>query len=175
MRNVDAPMLMDFARRLEDARRVLMSMGSNYTSRLDNEDVIVMLMRKLPDESLERKWADRASDLMKGKGRTEYADFVSFIKRAAEHINNKYGQELKPFSSTEREKKESGRGKSDYPPRVTSLATVSDETQQSLDMTTRVPLKCAQCSGPHRVWRCQIFRSSSLQDRVKTVRHRAIV
>ena len=115
VRKADASTLMDFARRLEDARRVLTSMGSNYTSRLDNEDLIIMLMRKLPDESLKRKWADRAGDLMKSKGRAEYADFVSFIKRAAERINNRYGQELKPFSSTEREKKESGRVKSDYP------------------------------------------------------------
>ncbi|XP_068697634.1 uncharacterized protein [Montipora foliosa] len=37
-------------------------------------------------------------------------------------------------------------------------------------MTTRVPLKCPQCSGPHGVWRCRIFRSSSLRDRLKTVR-----
>ena len=60
-----------------------MSMGSNYTSRLDNEDAIILLMRKLPDESLKRKWAERAGDLIKGKGRAEYADFVSFIKRAS--------------------------------------------------------------------------------------------
>ena len=97
------------------------------------------------------------------------ADFVSFIKRAAERINNRYGQELKPFSSTERERKESVRGKADYPPKVTSLATASDETQRSLDMPTGVPLKCPQCSGPHRVWRCRIFRSSSLRDLLKTV------
>ena len=170
VRKADASTLMDFARRLEDARRVLTSIGSNYTSRLDTEDLIIMLMRELPDESRKRKWADRAGDLMKSKGRAEYADFVSFIKRAAERINNRYGQELKPFSSTEREKKESGRGKSDYPPRVTSLATTSDKTQQSLEMTTRVPLKCPHCSGPHGVWRCRIFRSSSLRDRLKTVR-----
>ena len=85
---------MDFARRLEDARRVLTSMGGNYTSRLDNEDLIIMLMRKLPDESLKRNWADRAGDLLKSKGRAEYVDFVSFIKRAAERINNRNGQEL---------------------------------------------------------------------------------
>ena len=54
VRKDDASTLMDFVRRLEDVRRVLMSMGSNYTSRLDNEDVIIMLMRKLPDEGLKR-------------------------------------------------------------------------------------------------------------------------
>ena len=97
----DASALMDFARWLEDARRVLMSMGSNYTSHLDNGDVIIMLMRKFLDE-IKRKWADRAGDHIKGKGQAENADFVSFIKRAAEHINNKYGQELMPLKEKRR-------------------------------------------------------------------------
>ena len=87
VRKADAPTLMDFARRLEDARRVLTSMGGNYATRLDSEDVI-MLMRKLPDESLKRKWADRAGDLIKSKGQAEYVDFVRFIKRAAERVKN---------------------------------------------------------------------------------------
>ena len=37
-------------------------------------------------------------------------------------------------------------------------------------MPTRVPLKSPQCSGPLGVWRCRIFRSSSLRDRLRTVR-----
>ena len=55
VRKADATTLMEFVRRLEDARRVLTSMGHNYVSRLDNEDVIISLMRKLPDEGLKRK------------------------------------------------------------------------------------------------------------------------
>ena len=55
VRRADATTLMEFVRRLEDARRVLTSMGHNYVSRLDNEDVIISLMRKLPDEGLKRK------------------------------------------------------------------------------------------------------------------------
>ena len=170
VRKADALTLMDFARRLEDARRVLTSMGGNYAVRLDSEDVIILLMRKLPDESLKRKWADRAGDLIKSKGQTEYVDFVRFIKRAAERINNRYGQELKLSSTAEREKKEPGRGKSDCPPRFMTLATRSDDNQHSSATPMRVSLKCPQCSGPHGVWRCRIFRSSSLRDRLKTVR-----
>ena len=37
-------------------------------------------------------------------------------------------------------------------------------------MLSIVPLKFPQFSGPHGVWRCRIFRSSSLRDRLKTVR-----
>ena len=68
LRRVDAPGLMEFARRLEDTKRVLTSMGPLYVSRLNNEDTILMLMKKLPDEGLKRKWTDIAGDLICSKG-----------------------------------------------------------------------------------------------------------
>ena len=43
--------------------------------------MIITLTRKLPDEGLERKWVDRAGDLIKSKGRAAYLDFVSFLER----------------------------------------------------------------------------------------------
>ena len=67
LRRIDAPSLMEFARRLEDTKRVLTSMGPLYVSRLDNEDTILMLMKKLPDEGLKRKWTDIAGDLICSK------------------------------------------------------------------------------------------------------------
>ena len=70
-------------------------------SRLDNEDVIISLMRKLPDEGLKRKWVDEA-DLIKRNGRADFADFVEFV---ADRINNRYGQELGSSSHGNREKK----------------------------------------------------------------------
>ena len=54
-RKADASALMDFVRRSEDARRSSTSMGCNYASRLDNEDAVIMLMRKLPGKGLKRK------------------------------------------------------------------------------------------------------------------------
>ena len=51
--------LMDFVRRLEDVRRLLTSIGCKYSSHLDNQDVTITLMRKLPDKGLRRKWVDR--------------------------------------------------------------------------------------------------------------------
>ena len=54
-RKADASALMDFVRRSEDARRFSTSMGCNYASRLDNEDAVIMLMRKLPGKGLKRK------------------------------------------------------------------------------------------------------------------------
>ncbi|XP_028415652.1 uncharacterized protein LOC114539013 [Dendronephthya gigantea] len=68
IRKADASALMEFVRHLEDSERTLKSMGSNYSNRLDNEDIIIMLMRKLPEENLKRKWADKAGDLIQTKG-----------------------------------------------------------------------------------------------------------
>ena len=64
LRRVDAPSLMEFVRRLQDTKRMLTSMGPLYVSRLNNEDTILMLMKKLTDEGLKRKWTDIAGDLI---------------------------------------------------------------------------------------------------------------
>ena len=171
IRRADASSLMEFARKLEDARRVLTSMGYSYSSRLDNEETIVMLMRKLPDESLKRKWADKAGDLIKLKGRAEYADFVQFVEKTADRINNRYGQELRVTSSTtERDKRDPKKERSDQRYKVTTLAVQSDPSQRP-PVTTR---KCQQCSGPHGVWRCWKFKSSSLKDRLKIVKQHGL-
>lgn len=154
VRKADATTLMEFVRRLEDARRVLTSMGHNYVSRLDNEDVIISLMRKLPDEGLKRKWVDKAGDhQIKRKGRADFADFVEFVGRVADHINNRYWQELGSSSHGNREKKEPNKTK-DPPPKFTTLATQTDQNCLSQKTSPRPPWKRAQCSGPHNVWRC---------------------
>ena len=47
----DATSLMDSARRVKDAKQVLTSINCRYAVRLDNEDMILMLMRKLPGKN----------------------------------------------------------------------------------------------------------------------------
>ena len=128
MRKADELSLMEFVGK--DTRRVLASTGRNYANRLDNEDGLVMLMRKLPDEGLKKKWVHRAGDLTVREGRAEYADFVEFRRRVEGHINhdNRYGQELRSFLSEKGDKSESIKGKSERQPRVTTLATASDRT-----------------------------------------------
>ena len=166
VRRADASALMEYVRRLEDVRRVLANMGSNYMSCLDNEDVIAMLMRKLPEEGLKRKWVDRAGDLIKTKGRAEFTDFVEFLQGVAERINNRYGHELKSSLSIARNRMEYVKEKSDCQPKVTTLATQSNH--KNPELRPSLP-RCVQCSGLHGVWRCRVFRNSPLRDRVKVV------
>ena len=86
---------MEFVGQLEDSERALKRMGTSYSNKLDNEDVIVMLMKKLPEDSLKRKWADKAGDIIKTKGLVTFNNLVSFVKRIAGRLNNQYGRELK--------------------------------------------------------------------------------
>ena len=125
------------------------------------------------DESLKRKWVDKAGDLIKRKGRADFADFVEFVRRVADRINNRYGQELGSSSHGNREKRELNKTK-DPPPKFTTLATQTDQNCLSQKTSSRPPWKCAQCSGPHNVWRCRKFGSASLNDRLKTVRQRGL-
>ena len=82
---------MDFTRKLENVKRVLSSMGPLNFSRLNNEDTICMLMKKLPHERLKWKWTDVAGDLICSKGLADFSNFVNFIQKQTNH----FGEELK--------------------------------------------------------------------------------
>ena len=160
---------MEFVRQLEDSERALRRMGPNYSNRLDNEDVIVMLMKKLPDQSLKRKWADKAGDLLKGNGLVTFSNFVNFLKHIAGRINNRYGRELK--LSNEFEKSPVTKQRLDQSRAIYSSATKNDLNDER---ENRLPRKCPQCSGPHGVWRCRVFKSASLEDRWEIVKQRRL-
>jgi len=106
LRRVDATNLMDFARRLQDTKRALTSMGPLYVSRLNNEDTILMLMKKLPDEDLKLDWTDVAADMICSKGHLDFYDFLNFIQKRADRLNNRFGQELKSPPLQKRKKKD---------------------------------------------------------------------
>lgn len=170
VRKSDASSLMDFARKLEDARRVLTNMGPNYSCRLDNEETIVSLMRKLPDESLKRRWADKAGDIIKTKGRAEYKDFVDFVRKTADRLNNRYGQELRGCPTRETKEKE----KQDQRTKVTTLAARGESSKQSSVNYVTLPPKCQHCSGPHNIWRCNDFKGLALDERLKIVKKQGL-
>ena len=71
-------------------------------SRLENEDTIVMLVEKRPEESLKRRWADRAGYLIPFKGQAKFKDFLKFIHKPKRPLNNRFGQEKKSQPSIRR-------------------------------------------------------------------------
>ena len=165
VRKSDATTLMEFVRHLEDSYRALKTMGYSYSSRLDNEDTIVMLMRKLPDESLKRKWADRAGDIIKTKGTVQFDDFVQFLKKISQRINNRFGKELKQHNE---DSKLPNKPRFD-PRRRVSVNAVRNESNEE-ETQVRTSRKCPQCSGLHGIWRCKAFKSSDLRSRLRIVK-----
>ena len=165
VRKSDATTLMEFVRHLVDSYRALKTMGYSYSSRLDNEDTIVMLMRKLPDESLKRKWADRAGDIIKTKGTVQFDDFVQFLKKVSQRINNRFGKELKQHNE---DSKLPNKPRFDSRRRV-SVNAVRNESNEE-ETQVRTSRKCPQCSGLHGIWRCKAFKSSDLRSRLRIVK-----
>lgn len=53
---------------------------------------------------MKKKWVDIAGDVIARKGQAEYVDFVEFVRRVAERINNRYRHELRVFSSNKQDK-----------------------------------------------------------------------
>ena len=142
LRRVDASSLMEFARRLEDTKRVLTSMGPLYVSRLNNEDTILMLMKKLPDEGFKRKWTEIAGDLICSKGQVDFSDFLSFIKKRADRLNNRYGQELRSAPpQQEKERRHGNKEKQELRLKATTLATQSKQNGKA-GRTGSANLKC---------------------------------
>ena len=142
LRRVDASSLMEFARRLEDTKRVLTSMGPLYVSRLNNEDTILLLMKKLPDEGLKRKWTDIAGDLICSKGQVDFSDFLSFIQKRADRLNNRFGQELRSAPpQQEKERRHGNKEKQELRLKATTLATQSKQNGKA-GRTGSANLKC---------------------------------
>ena len=169
----DATSLMDFTRKLEDVKRVLTSMGPRYVARLDNEDTILMLMKKLPDESFKRKWTDIAGDLICSKKEVSFAGFLNFTRKRAERLNNHFGQELMSSSTQTKEKRPLNKEKQEPPSKVSTLATKGEESPEPTDVRSAT-LKCYHCSKPHVIWQCDTFGTAPYKERLQTVQQKKL-
>ena len=158
LKRADASALMEFSRRLVDAQRTLSNLGACFVNRLDNEDLIVSLMRKLPEDNIKRRWADTAGDLLKRKGQVHFTDFSEFVQKTAERLNNRFALELK----LSRERKTSDKLE---PRRVNTYAMQTKNQSQR----GRNVYECPSCSGSHGVWRCPIFKAATLTEKLKVV------
>lgn len=63
-RKDDAESLLAFARRLEEVHRAMSSMGESYLAHLNDDELLRKLMRKLPNESLQRRWVEKVGNLL---------------------------------------------------------------------------------------------------------------
>lgn len=153
VRRTDAMSLMGFARKLQESKRVLDSLGDDYSCRLDSEDLIKMLMRKLPDETLKKRWVERAGMILEDRPSVKFMDFHAFIDSQSRRLNNAFSDELKESSIRA--------------PRFTSLAATSADKEDN----RRMGKKCSFCStlDSHSLWKCEMFRQAPQSSRYSFV------
>ena len=83
-------------------------------------------MKKLTGESLKRKWTDVAGDLICSRGQVDLSDFLRFIQKRADRLNNRFGQELRAAPpQQEKERRHGNKEKQELTLKATTLATQS--------------------------------------------------
>ena len=144
LRGSDAASLLEFSRTLECAQRALTGIGVEHSSRLDNDDLIVAMMRKFTSEDLKRRWCKRAGALMSLQGVVRFRNFVEFVSEEGSLLNNAYAEEL--------DFKRKG---------VTAATSCSHKTERPNSLSGCVLL----CQGSHPIWKCPKFLDLTVQDR----------
>ena len=88
---------------------------------------LYMLMKKLPNEGFKRQRTDVAGDMICSKGHVDLIDFLTFIQKRADRLNNRFRQGFKsPLLQQKKERRygdRSCREKHDPPFRAATLTT----------------------------------------------------
>ena len=143
-KKADASGLLEFSRRLEESKRVLDGLGHEYSDRLNNDDLIKLLIRKFPHESLKHRWVDKVGDLLKKQPRIYFEDFIKFVRDQGQKLNNAYGEEI-------------NKGKVNTSNRIMTLQATSKFTA------------CPKCNGRHPLWKCDDFKAMEVSERMRLI------
>lgn len=143
----DAVSLLEFARALESTSRALKSLGGAYAARLDNDDFIKLLMKKLPSEPLKRGWCKRAGSLIADDVQVSLRHFIDFVSEIGTQLNNIYAEEL------------------DAPRKI--VATVTSENSNCAE---KKKIPCVVCGQAHRIWNCSQFKEMAIPRRWEIIK-----
>ena len=121
-----------------------------------------MLMNKLPNQNLKRRWADKAGNFILSRGQVKFGDFVDV-----------FGDELSSMSQ-----KRQDETKRRYPNRSKGgeISTFANQGNAQ-DYKSRITRSgspatyppCSMCSGSHAIWKCETFKTSSYPEKMKVV------
>ena len=154
VRRHDAESLLAFARRLEEIHRAMSSMGESYLARLNDDELLRKLMRKLPSESLQRRWVEKVGSLLEVQHSVSMKDFIDFVKTNGTRSNNVFGNDLKTNSN------KSLHGSS-------FALSADDPPEQGFSSKAK---DCCLCGNSHPIWKCRAFCLKSVADRFGVVK-----
>ena len=163
IKNADVTGLSDLSVQMQNCALTLVQMG--YEADVNSSDNLVKLVKRLPVH-LQSKWADRAGSLTLAGAEPTFMDLAGFVEEKALLANTMYGRIVGATPDKERSSKPPPKVK---PPlsKGSTFATLSEDGPQA---NTASILICPLCTGQHRLWKCELMKAKSPEERKGFVR-----
>ena len=148
---------------MQNCALTLIQMG--YEADVNSSDNLVKLVKRLPVH-LQSKWADRAGSLTLAGTEPTFMDLAGFVEEKALLANTVYGRIVGATPDKERSSKPPPKVK---PPlsKGNAFAVQSEDGPQA---NTASILICPLCTGQHRLWKCELMKAKSPEERKSFVR-----
>jgi len=171
LKTSDGAGISELALQMQNCQLTLVNMG--FQADVNSSDNLVKVVKRLPVH-LQGKWADKAGSLIKGGVEPNFEHLTKFVEEKAMLANTMYGQIV--GSSPERDnstriKPTYNRNQNSSNSRASTFMTHSQvshknsQDQESPQASKGPNLKCPDCSGPHKLTRCEKFKEKNTQQR----------
>ena len=148
---------------MQNCALTLVQMG--YKADVNNSYNLVKVVKRLPVH-LKSKWADRAGSLTLAGTEPTFMDLGGFVEEKALLENTMYERIVGSTPDKERSSKP--------PPKIESLSskenTFATQSKDLSQVNTARIVTCPLCSDQHRLWKCELIKAKSLEERKIFVR-----
>ena len=168
LKNADGASLLEFGSQLDNADRTLTGMGIKYVTDFNHMNTLRELSKKLP-MFLKAKWTECAGKIIDSGHRPKFQDFDRFIKEGAKLVDNEFGQDMNSVFAREtnmRKKKVNSDGTLQQ---LQTFATGSGLNSRGQSGTLNAQIVSLVCSGQLEVWKCELFKGLSHEEKMKVV------
>ena len=158
IKNTDVTGLSDLAVEMQNCALTLVQMG--YEADVNSSDNLVKVVKRLPVH-LQSKWADRAGSLTLAGTEPTFMDLAGFVEEKALLANTTYGQIVGSTPDKERSSKPPTKMR----PSSSKGNTFVTQSEDGPQMNTAPIVICPLWSGQHRLWKCELMKAKSPEER----------
>ena len=163
IKNTDSTCLLDLSVEMQNCALTLVQMG--YKADVNCSDHVVKVVKRLPVH-LQSKWADRAGSLTLAGTEPSFMDLAGLVEEKALLANTRYGRIVGSTPDKEWSSKP--------PPKIKSLSlkgnTFVTQSEDLPRVNTAPIITCPLCSDQHRLWKCELMKAKSPEERKSFVR-----
>ena len=163
IKNADVTGLSDLSVQMQNCTLTLVQMG--YEADVNSSDNLVKLVKRLPAH-LQSKWADRAGSLTLAGTEPTFMDLAGFVEEKALLANTMYGR----IVGATPDKDWSSKPPPKVKPPLSKGNTFATQSEDGPQANTASILICPLCTGQHRLWKCELMKAKSREERKSFVR-----